>query len=78
MNGGWVANDEACPTFEDIILNMMLGHAFLMREFGVKPKMAWHCDPFGHSASTAELFNKMGFDAIFFGRIDDEEKNWRK
>ena len=40
--------------------------------------MAWHCDPFGHSTTTAEFFKKMGFDALFFARIDDEEKNWRK
>ena len=29
MNGGWSANDEACPNYEDIVDNMMLGHSFL-------------------------------------------------
>jgi alpha-mannosidase len=23
INGGWVANDEACPTYEEIIMNML-------------------------------------------------------
>ena len=26
LNGGWSANDEACPTHEDILDNMMKGH----------------------------------------------------
>ena len=25
-NGGWSVNDQACPTFEDMINNIMLGH----------------------------------------------------
>jgi len=49
-----------------------------MKEFGVKPKIAWHCDPFGHSAVTPELFAKMGYEALFFSRVNDDEKAWRK
>lgn len=60
------------------MINMMVGHAFIKREFGIIPKIAWHCDPFGHSATTPELFAKMGFEALFFARIDDDEKKWRK
>ena len=26
LNGGWSANDEACPTYEDIVDNMVTGH----------------------------------------------------
>jgi alpha-mannosidase len=29
INGGWVSNDEACPSYEEIITNIMTGHAFL-------------------------------------------------
>ena len=29
LNGGWSANDEACPIYEDIIDNVMVGHEFL-------------------------------------------------
>jgi len=25
VNGGWVANDEACPTYEDILANFIVG-----------------------------------------------------
>jgi hypothetical protein len=26
INGGWTSNDEACPSYEEIIMNMMTGH----------------------------------------------------
>ena len=26
VNGGWVASDEACPIYEDLIENMAFGH----------------------------------------------------
>lgn len=39
--GGWSATDEACANFEDMILNMQKGHAFLKKEFGVRPRVGW-------------------------------------
>jgi alpha-mannosidase len=47
--GGWTASDEACPNYQDLILNMHLGHKFLQDEFGVKPRIGWMLDSFGHS-----------------------------
>jgi hypothetical protein len=77
--GGWVANDEACPVFEEIITNIMVGHEFFYRELKIDPpKTAWLVDSFGHSAGTPELFQKMGFDSIFFSRVNDLEKDNRK
>ncbi len=78
INGGIVSSDEACPTYEDLIANVMAGHAFLQREFQTVPRMVWHPDSFGHSAATPELYSKMGFEAIFFSRLDDDEKTYRK
>ena len=40
-NGGWSMHDEACPTYEDMINNHMIGHEFLLKEFGVKPRVGW-------------------------------------
>lgn len=31
--GGWSATDEACPNYEDLIVNMWIGHKFLWNEF---------------------------------------------
>lgn len=77
VNGGWAASDEACPTYEELIENIMAGHAFLKRTFGVVPRHAWHLDAFGHSAATPELFGKMGFESITFARMNDEERMYR-
>ena len=70
-------HDEACPIYEDMINNMMWGHEFLLREFGVKPKIGWQIDPFGHSNTNARFFAEMGFDAWFFARLDYQDKNKR-
>ena len=61
INGGWASSDEACPSYEELISNILAGHAFLKSTFGVTPKHAWHLDAFGHSAATPELFARMGF-----------------
>jgi len=69
--GGWVANDEACTNYEDIIMQMYIGHQFLKKEFGVVPRVGWMIDAFGHSTTNAALFADFGFDAIYFSRIDE-------
>jgi alpha-mannosidase len=66
-----VTTDEACPNFEDMILNIMKGHQFLKREFGVTSRIGWNVDSFGHSAANAALYHDFGFEALFFSRMDD-------
>jgi hypothetical protein len=69
-------HDEACAHYEDMIDNMMAGHQFLLKEVGVKPRIGWQIDPFGHSNTNSRLFAEMGFDAVIFARGDfqDSEK----
>ena len=74
-NGGWSATDEACPNYEDLINNMIIGHAFLRNEFGVRPRIGWHLDAFGHSSANARLFAEFGFEAQFFARMDRLDKD---
>lgn len=71
-------HDEACPIYEDMINNMMMGHDFILREFGVKPSIGWQIDPFGHSNTNARFFAEMGFDAWFFARLDGEDSERRR
>ena len=63
-------HDEACPIYEDMINNMMVGQQWVLEEFGVKPAIGWQIDPFGHSNANARLYYEMGFDAMFFARAD--------
>ena len=73
INGGWCMHDEAAPYYIDMIDQTTLGHQFILNEFGAAhiPTIGWQIDPFGHSATQAALLSaEVGFDALFFGRID--------
>lgn len=60
-----------------MINNMYIGHSFLKKEFGIRPKIGWMLDAFGHSATNARLFTEFGFEAIFFARLDDKDRDER-
>lgn len=77
-NGGWVSSDEACPNYEDMINNMVMGHAFLKKEFGIRPRIGWQLDAFGHSSANARLFADFGFDAVFMSRADREDRKQKE
>lgn len=72
--GSWVSTDEATTNYEDIILNMQMGHEFLYAEFGIRPRVGWMPDEFGHSAANAALYSDFGFDAMIISRIPDDVK----
>ena len=38
----------------------------------------WQIDPFGHSKEQANLFANMGFDGLFFARLDWRDKTQRE
>ena len=74
VNGGWCMHDEAGTHYMGMIDQTTLGHEFLKQELGVIPKVGWQLDPFGHSATQASLLTaQVGFDALYFGRIDYQD-----
>jgi len=70
----------------DISLNLFLsettrGHQFILQEFGddAAPRSAWQIDPFGHSATQAWLLaSEAGMPAMFWGRMDKRDLNFRR
>lgn len=72
-------NDEACPRYQTIIDQLTYGHKWLNDTFGhcAVPKIGWQIDPFGHSREYASILAQMGFDGLFLGRIDYQDKNER-
>ncbi|CAI9763102.1 unnamed protein product [Fraxinus pennsylvanica] len=79
INGGMCMHDEATTHYIDMIEQTTLGHHFIKREFGVTPRIGWQIDPFGHSAVQAYLLGaEIGFDSLFFGRIDYQDRTKRK
>ncbi|KAL1314516.1 hypothetical protein HN51_041317 [Arachis hypogaea] len=79
INGGMCMHDEASTHYIDMIDQTTLGHRFIKEEFGVTPRVGWQIDPFGHSAVQAYLLGaEVGFDSLFFGRIDYQDRAKRK
>ncbi|XP_014501898.1 probable alpha-mannosidase At5g13980 isoform X1 [Vigna radiata var. radiata] len=79
INGGFCMHDEAATHYIDMIDQTTLGHQFLNEEFGVTPRIGWQIDPFGHSAVQAYLLGaEVGFDSLFFARIDYQDRAKRK
>ncbi|CAL5440596.1 unnamed protein product [Camellia sinensis] len=79
INGGMCMHDEAAPHYIDMIDQTTLGHRFIKEEFDVTPRIGWQIDPFGHSAVQAYLLGaEVGFDSLFFGRIDYQDRAKRQ
>ncbi|KAG6574660.1 Lysosomal alpha-mannosidase [Phytophthora cinnamomi] len=79
VNGGWSMHDEATPHYIAMVDQTAYGHQLLMDEFGVSPRIGWQIDPFGHSATQGSLLSQgVGFDALYFARIDYQDYGNRK
>ncbi|KMZ67564.1 putative Lysosomal alpha-mannosidase, partial [Zostera marina] len=79
INGGMCMHDEASSHYIDMIDQTTLGHRFLKDEFNQTPRIGWQIDPFGHSAVQAYLLSaEVGFDALYFARIDYQDRKKRK
>ncbi|KAF0700988.1 Aste57867_8434 [Aphanomyces stellatus] len=81
VNGGWVMHDEATAHYSTMLDQTAFGHKFLLEEFGVIPRIGWQIDPFGHSSVQGSLLSAgVGFDALYFARIDyqDFDKRWKE
>lgn len=76
IGGAWSMNDEATTHYQSIIDQFTWGLRFLNDTFGEcgRPRVGWQIDPFGHSREQAALFAKMGFDGMFIGRLDHQDK----
>ena len=67
--GGYVANDEATPSYHDIADQIRVGNQFLLEEFNVVPKTAWFIDSFGHSAGNAYMMSSLNYENLVLGRM---------
>ncbi|XP_037040043.1 lysosomal alpha-mannosidase isoform X1 [Bradysia coprophila] len=79
IGGAWSMNDEATTHYQSIIDQFTWGLRKLNDTFGEcgRPKIGWQIDPFGHSREMASIFAQMGYDGLFFGRLDHEDKRNR-
>ncbi|KAM8717605.1 hypothetical protein ACLKA7_004323 [Drosophila subpalustris] len=79
IGGAWSMNDEATTHYQSTIDQFAWGLRRLNDTFGEcgRPKIGWQIDPFGHSREMASMFAQMGFDGLFFGRLDYQDKDER-
>ncbi|MFS7962489.1 putative alpha-mannosidase [Helianthus anomalus] len=70
---------EARPRVSDGSARHLDGLVVVKDQFNVTPPIGWQIDPFGHSAVLAYLLGaELGFDSVFFGRIDYQDRAKRK
>ncbi|CAK1547903.1 unnamed protein product [Leptosia nina] len=76
VGGAWSMNDEAASHYQSTIDQFTWGLRKLNETFGECgiPRVGWQIDPFGHSREFASLLAAMGFDGLFLGRIDYQDK----
>lgn len=79
IGGAWSMNDEATTHYQSTVDQFSWGLRKLSDTFGKcgRPRVGWQIDPFGHSREMASMFAQMGFDGLFFGRLDYEDKRQR-
>ncbi|KPU73915.1 uncharacterized protein Dana_GF15795, isoform B [Drosophila ananassae] len=79
IGGAWSMNDEATTHYQSVIDQFAWGLRLLNDTFGEcgRPRVGWQIDPFGHSREMASMFAQMGFDGMFFGRLDYQDKDER-
>jgi hypothetical protein len=74
VNGGMSSADEACPTYDLFINNFYEAQRFITQEFGeaaaAQIKTGWQLDPFGHSQGFARVASELGYESLFFARMD--------
>ncbi|KAF5294472.1 hypothetical protein FQR65_LT01598 [Abscondita terminalis] len=77
--GGWSMNDEAAAHYQSIIDQITFGLKYMEDTLGscARPKVGWQIDPFGHTREMASIFAQMGYDGLFFARLDWRDKTER-
>ncbi|VAH36412.1 unnamed protein product [Triticum turgidum subsp. durum] len=72
-------SDSIKDTVKGLVSSGQLEFIFIKEEFGQIPRIGWQIDPFGHSAVQAYLLGaQVGFDALYFSRIDYQDHKRRK
>ena len=67
-------NDEALPSYSQILMNFDTGLTYLDELFGVRPNIGWQVDPFGQSKVHVSILSKLGYDGLISNRVSNTIK----
>ncbi|PSN38670.1 Lysosomal alpha-mannosidase [Blattella germanica] len=72
-------NDEATTNYQSTIDQFTWGLRRLNDSFGAcgHPHVGWQIDPFGHSREMASILARLGFEGLFFARLDYQDREKR-
>lgn len=68
VGGNWIQPDTNMPATETLVRHFTQGQAYFADRFGVRPRVAWAADSFGHSAGLPEILAAAGMEGFSFGR----------
>ncbi|KAK9731131.1 Glycosyl hydrolases family 38 C-terminal beta sandwich domain [Popillia japonica] len=79
VNAAWSMNDEAAAHYHSIIDQFTWGLKRINDTLGKcgRPKIGWQIDPFGHSKEMASIFSQIGYEGVFFARLDYRDSKKR-
>ncbi|CAG9841041.1 unnamed protein product [Diabrotica balteata] len=80
VSGGWSMNDEACTNYQSTIDQFTLGFRIIEETLGKcgRSRVGWQIDPFGHSREQASILAQMGYNGMFFSRLDHSDRSIRE
>ncbi|CAD8097963.1 unnamed protein product [Paramecium sonneborni] len=70
VNGGWVQNDQSSSNYQDIILQLQVGHQWVHQKFDQIIQTAWNIDSFGHSYTQSALNYLFNMKQQIIERVD--------
>ena len=64
----WVEGDLNMECGESLARHLLLTRPYIERTFGVRPRICWEPDTFGHAATLPQLLRQVGVDCYYFCR----------
>jgi len=74
VGGWWVEPDCNIPSGEALVRHSLYAQRYFMSRFGVKARVGFNIDSFGHSATIPQILRKSGIDYYVFMRPGQHEK----
>ena len=68
VGGWWVEPDCNIPCGESFVRQGLYSQRFFEREFGVRAKVGFNADSFGHAGTLPQIYKKSGIDYYVFHR----------